>query len=212
MRPRIYVFAILFAISVGSVMANDIVDPDLMAKAEGGDAQAALKLYGIYGYKMNDAEAAKYWLKVAAIHGSAMARMTFASSLDNQGDFEKSLSKRWLDEIDGSDLDVDQLARYYSLKSKIYVDIDQDRALLFSGYAAYLNPDAHKIGLVEYCNELKDYRCVYVWSKYLFSDMEPRDCKLNCVTAHAPVLCTGGYHEQNNEQQRSRTATPGSRH
>src|SRR5690606_31231373 len=27
-------------------------------------------------------------------------------------------------------------------------------------------------------------------------------CKLNCVTAHASIPCTGGYHEQNNERAR----------
>lgn len=25
-------------------------------------------------------------------------------------------------------------------------------------------------------------------------------CKSNCVTAHASLLCTGGYHEQHNER------------
>ena len=36
--------------------------------------------------------------------------------------------------------------------------------------------------------------------QYLYGFAGLGACKSNCVTAHASLLCTGGYHEQYNER------------
>jgi len=70
---------------------------ELISKAETGDAEAAFRLSGYYGFARQDYEQEQHWLTVAARNGHATAQYNLASDL-SRGGKDLAQAARWATE------------------------------------------------------------------------------------------------------------------
>ncbi|MBY6212821.1 hypothetical protein KUV95_14785 [Microbulbifer agarilyticus] len=136
------------------------------AEAEAGDVNSALWLYEEFGRKRNDVEAAKYWLMLAAIHGSTSARVTFSSVYGAETEFSRARSIRWLKEVNKDLLNEAELARLFSLLGRLLEKDSDKESIKYFLYAAVLDPTLFSFSLVEACSSKELYECVYVWGRF----------------------------------------------